>query len=113
MPDHRPITPRTIKREVIELAGTSVRILEERNEPPATWMIVEHAPHTVIPRHCHSEAIEWSLVLSGSLIDAGGHAITAGNGFSAERGQAHGPFTTDAGCTLLVTYLGVLDFLEG
>lgn len=106
------IDPLAVAAESLELRGAVARFLCEQESPTAIWMLVEHAPGSVIPRHMHSQASEWSFVLSGSLLDAEGGTIAQGHGFTVQPGVLHGPFRTPNGCRLLVTYVGVLDFME-
>lgn len=112
MAGFRAIVLGTLPREALELPGTFIRILEELDARKATWMIIEYQPGTIVPRHRHTQAVEWSYVLSGALTGSDGRVLAAGSAFSVPANTDHGPFIAHSGCTLLVTYLGPLDFIE-
>ena len=108
----RSFHPHDIPWERLELPGVHIRVLAERHQPMAHWLLIDIAAGAALPRHMHSHAREWTYVLSGQLRGPSGEVIGAGQAWEVDPGSTHGPVTAEVRSTLLSVFLGPLDFLQ-
>ena len=94
----------------LDFPGVSIRCLHTDPISGAMTVLTRIAPAAIIPAHLHSHADETVYVLEGDFVEDG---VSHGSGafFAGKAGVPHGPHSSVAGCTVLTTFSGFLDFV--
>lgn len=87
--------------------GTEAAFLNTDTTAAPFVALLRLAPGAVLAKHYHPKAIEAVYVLEGTMINES-EALPAGSILTHGPGEAHGPHTTEGGCTLMfIQYPGV------
>jgi hypothetical protein len=91
--------------------GTAtIKVLNSDQSLGPAVVLLRMEPGSEIPRHMHERTTEASYVLDGDFINEG-ISYPAGTEYNVKPMTAHGPHTTNNGCSVLITfsYPSVLD----
>ena len=88
----------------------TIKILNSDQSLGPAVVLLRMEPGSEIARHLHERTIETAYVLEGEFINEG-ITYPVGSEWNVTPLTAHGPHTTQTGCTVLVTfsYPSVLD----
>ena len=84
--------------------GTAtIKVLNSDQSLGPAVVLLKMEPGSEIARHLHERTTETSYVLEGDFINEG-ISYPAGTEWNIKPMTAHGPHTTQNGCTVLVTF---------
>lgn len=84
--------------------GTAtIEVLNSDQSLGPAVVVLKMEPGSEIARHMHEQTTETSYVLEGDFINEG-TSYRAGTEWNIKPMTAHGPHTTQNGCTVLVTF---------